>query len=77
MTLLSPQQRLVPYRADIWTRLWDAAHTKPCERFSPAHVADKLMLSLLCYEVFVELMKLLLAAFVFYLIFIIFILEFR
>ncbi|CAB3363663.1 Hypothetical predicted protein [Cloeon dipterum] len=50
MTLLSPQQRLVPYRADTWTRLWDAAHSKPSERFSPSHVADKLMLSLLCYQ---------------------------
>lgn len=55
MTLLSPQQRLVPYRADMWTRLWDAAHSKPSERFNPSQVADKLMLSLLCYQVLYDL----------------------
>ncbi|KAF4522047.1 hypothetical protein B566_EDAN004029 [Ephemera danica] len=50
MTLLSPQQRLVPFRADTWTRLWEAAHRRPGPRFSPTQVADKLLVSLLCYQ---------------------------
>ncbi|XP_054277768.1 protein pigeon [Macrosteles quadrilineatus] len=49
--LLSPQQRLVPYRGDMWTRLWDylAAHGD-LQRFCPTTVADKLMVSLVCYQ---------------------------
>lgn len=65
MMLLSPQQRLVPYRSDMWTRLYDSlsasqqrASATTCSadrrsgaRFRPCHVADKLMVSLLCYQV--------------------------
>jgi len=55
MMLLSPQQRVVPYRVDMWTRLWDqlakriGKEQKP--RFRPSLVADKLMVSLVCYQV--------------------------
>jgi len=55
MMLLSPQQRVVPYRVDMWTRLWDqlakriGKEQKP--RFRPSVVADKLMVSLVCYQV--------------------------
>lgn len=55
MMLLSPQQRLVPYHVDMWTRLWDqlakrtGKEQKP--RFRPSLVADKLMISLVCYQV--------------------------
>ncbi|GFG36550.1 hypothetical protein Cfor_06172 [Coptotermes formosanus] len=54
MMLLSPQQRVVPYRVDMWTRLWDqlakriGKEQKP--RFRPSLVADKLMVSLVCYQ---------------------------
>lgn len=70
MMLLSPQQRLVPYRSDMWTRLYDSlsasqqrASDATCSadsrgaRFRPSHVADKLMVSLLCYQVLLTLLK--------------------
>ncbi|XP_063238658.1 protein pigeon isoform X2 [Bacillus rossius redtenbacheri] len=53
MMLLSPGQRLVPYRADMWTQLWEhlARHGgKEHARFQPSQVADKLMVSLVCYQ---------------------------
>lgn len=50
--LLSPQQRLIPYRSDLWTRLWDnlgkKSENKP--RFNPSNIADKLLMSLACYQ---------------------------
>lgn len=50
--LLSPQQRLVPYRSDLWTKLWDKLGEKSEERprFKPSQIVDKLMLSLACYQ---------------------------
>nr|CAD7430781.1 unnamed protein product [Timema monikensis] len=53
MMLLSPQQRVVPYRADMWTRLWEQLTKKTGKdrpRFRPSQVADKLMVSLVCYQ---------------------------
>lgn len=54
MMLLSPQQRVVPYRVDMWTQLWDQLARKTSKektRFKPSQVADKLMVSLVCYQV--------------------------
>ncbi|KYM85166.1 Protein pigeon [Atta colombica] len=50
--LLSPQQRLVPYRSDLWTRLWDQLSKNGSDklRFKPSHIAEKLLVSLACYQ---------------------------
>jgi len=50
--LLSPQQRLVPYRSDLWTRLWDQLSRNDNDklRFKPSHIAEKLLVSLACYQ---------------------------
>ncbi|XP_050523208.1 protein pigeon isoform X2 [Daktulosphaira vitifoliae] len=59
--LLSPRQRLIPFRDDLWTRLWellpggstvaDNASSRPeIPRFSNISVANKLNISLVCYQ---------------------------
>ncbi|CAH0561891.1 unnamed protein product [Brassicogethes aeneus] len=52
MMLLSPQQRIVPYRSDIWVKLWEqlAKISKGKIRFKHSHVVDKLIISLVCYQ---------------------------
>ena len=50
--LLSPRQRLCPLRIDLWTKLWDLiAASANIARFKPSTVVEKLMVSLVCYQV--------------------------
>lgn len=52
MMLLSPQQRIVPYRSDIFVKLWDhlAKFSKNKQKFKPSQVVEKLLVSLVCYQ---------------------------
>ncbi|XP_044764823.1 protein pigeon [Coccinella septempunctata] len=52
MMLLSPQQRIIPYRSDMWIKLWEqlALVLKGKQRFRPAQVVEKLRVSLVCYQ---------------------------
>lgn len=66
--LLSPRQRLVPFRDDLWTRLWEllpggsiiednATSRQEIPRFSNTTVAVKLNVSLVCYQVIENVFK--------------------
>lgn len=50
--LLTPQQRLSQFRIDLWTQLWNLITETSCiSRFKLSTVAEKLMVSLVCYQV--------------------------
>ncbi|KAK9497509.1 hypothetical protein O3M35_004214 [Rhynocoris fuscipes] len=49
--LLSPSQRLHQFRSDLWTQLWNLiAETSSTTPFQYTEVAEKLMVSLVCYQ---------------------------
>ncbi|CAH1393019.1 unnamed protein product [Nezara viridula] len=49
--LLTPQQRLSQFRVDLWTQLWNLITETSCiSRFKLSTVAEKLMVSLVCYQ---------------------------
>lgn len=52
MMLLSPQQRIIPYRTDIFVKLWEhlATFSKGKQKFKPSQVVEKLLVSLVCYQ---------------------------
>lgn len=50
MMLLSPRQRIIPFRSDMWTRLWDYLSSVTI-RFKSHQVLEKLKVSLACYQV--------------------------
>ncbi|KAI5725411.1 hypothetical protein M8J77_014959 [Diaphorina citri] len=48
--LLSPQQRLNPYRRDVWNLLYESQKGEKPGRFLPQTVVNKLLVSLHCYQ---------------------------
>lgn len=53
--LLTPRQRLIPFRSDIWMKLWDLlpdhrVNNYRLTRFKNSAVTEKLSVSLICYQ---------------------------
>ncbi|XP_059058334.1 protein pigeon [Achroia grisella] len=48
--VLAPRQRVCQFAEDVWTRVWAALSRPPGPRLQPAHVLDKLRVSLHCYQ---------------------------